>query len=179
MDFYLLMKNRGKVNIDTAYYLYNNSASIISTINSNNNYCNNKLQNEDINHIIIGRWYYGLFLIAKDYLINNLNYIANCREKNKCKFYDMQNNTSCIAQCLKHKGYTSKKYNIHIESIWNILANMSSIKNKKLFGSNGKELAKLREKYEYFGVVCNFNTLKIAKSYFENIRKGYKNAKII
>lgn len=174
------MKKRGKVNIDTGYYLYNNSRYIINDINSNNNYLGNKLQNEDINHIIIGRWYYGLFLIAKDYLINNLNYIINCSEKNKCKFYNMQNNTTCIAQCLKHKGYTNKRNNVYIESIWSILANnTSSINNKKLFGSNGKELAKLREKYEYFGSFCDFNTLKRAKSYFEAMKKEYKNAKII
>ena len=60
------MKRRGKVNIDTADYLYNNANDIIREVNNNKSYLSNNLNSEDINHIIIGRWYYGLFLIAKD-----------------------------------------------------------------------------------------------------------------
>ncbi len=56
------MKRRGKVNIDTADYLYNNANDIIREVNNNKSYLSNNLNSEDINHIIIGRWYYGLFL---------------------------------------------------------------------------------------------------------------------
>lgn len=174
------MKKRGEVNIGMADYLYKNSNDIIKNINSNFN-------PEDINHIIIGRWYYGLFLITKNYLINNCHYISSCKKKSKCPY---SSKGTCNAECLLHKGTKfkkkSKKKNKYIyikkPSIWEILCNkMSTIsqKDKNNLKSRGIELAKLREKYEYSGNNCSVNEIKLAENYLLNIKKVYINEKII
>ncbi|WP_096737518.1 hypothetical protein [Brachyspira sp. G79] len=59
------MKKRGEVNIAIANYLYNNFNFVSDHIAIN-------INNNDLRHIIISRWYYGVYLIAKNYLTNNL-----------------------------------------------------------------------------------------------------------
>lgn len=184
------MKIRGKVNIDIADYLYNNSNGIIKDINNNKNYLSNNLNCEDINHIIIGRWYYGLFLIAKDYLVNNINYITKCKNKNNC-LWNRKND--CRARCLVHKN-PHKNINAPIKKsgnkykyvfwIWKETANeMKTLSDKtkirNTFLTNSRELINLREKYEYYGYNCNSNILNNAKNYFNKIKAVYKNEKII
>ena len=141
--------NRSKINMDTADYLYNNRQTFINCINSSDN--------DDINHIIIGRWYYGVFLLAKDYLINK-GYHNNCNKQyrnNSCTKQD------CNLECLTHKGRNN--------SIWNTLGKYLKC-NKKMLISQGIQLAQLREKYEYSTELCGINELKNAKRYFENIK---------
>lgn len=172
------MKKRGEVNIGMADYLYKNSNDIIKNINSN-------FKPEDINHIIIGRWYYGLFLISRYYLVNKCNYINNCNKKKSCKIYKkaLKNNCGCMAKCLTHKGFHDNVNNIHIKSIWEIvsssLTSLTNSINKNALKTAGYELAKLREKYEYYGDICTINELIKAKNYFDQIEGIYKNEKII
>ncbi|KLI13517.1 hypothetical protein [Brachyspira hyodysenteriae] len=142
------MKNRGKVNIDTADYLYNNRQTFIN--------CINKFNNDDINHIIIGRWYYGVFLLAKDYLISK-GYSQHCNKDFRGQPCTIKN---CTLQCLAHKG---NRY-----SIWSVLVTYA--KKNKALATNGTQLAQLREKYEYSAELCGINELKNAKRYFENIK---------
>lgn len=183
------MKRRGKVNIDTADYLYNNANDIIREVNNNKSYLSNNLNSEDINHIIIGRWYYGLFLIAKDYLVNNINYIAKCKNKNNC-FWNIKKN--CRARCLVHKN-PYKSNNVFIKKggnknskyifwIWEETANeIKTLSNKirNRFLQSSIELIKLREKYEYYGSNCNIGILNKAQNYLNKIKEVYKNEKII
>lgn len=146
------MKNRGKVNIDTADYLYNNAQTFINCINSSNN--------DDINHIIIGRWYYGVFLLAKDYLMSN-GYNKHCNKSFRGKHCERKD---CNLECLTHKG--------NAYSIWSVLVSYAN-KNKSL-ASNGRQLAQLRENFEYSGNICNNNALNKAKNYFNKILKEIK-----
>ncbi|WP_295156789.1 hypothetical protein [uncultured Brachyspira sp.] len=143
------MKNRGRVNIDTADYLYDNTQIFIN--------CINKCNNDDVNHIIIGRWYYGVFLLAKDYLISN-GYSQHCNKNFRGKPCKIKN---CNLECLTHKGKNN--------SIWLTLVNYAN-KNKSL-ATNGKQLAQLRENYEYSGRICDKNALNKAKNYFNKILK--------
>lgn len=181
------MEKRGKVNIDIAEYLCNNLNDIIKDINNNKNYLSNNLNCEDINHIIIGRWYYGVFLIAKSYLVNNMSYITKCKNKNNC-FWNINN--SCCARCLVHKkpykninvvvGKNGNKYYKYVFWIWKETANeIKTLSNKNAFLNNSRELINLREKYEYYGYNCHSNILNLAKNYFNKIEAVYKNEKII
>lgn len=172
------MKRRGEVNIGMANYLYKNSNDIVKNINSN-------FHPEDINHIIIGRWYYGLFLISRYYLVNKCNYINNCNKKKSCKIYKkaLKNNCGCKAKCLTHKGYHDKENNIHIKSIWEIVSSslspLTDSVSRNTLKVSGYELAKLREKYEYYDDVCSVNELQNAQNLFNQIKGVYKNEKII
>ncbi|WP_157150155.1 hypothetical protein [Brachyspira sp. SAP_772] len=141
------MKNRGKINIDTADYLYNNRQTFINYINKSNY--------DDINHIIIGRWYYGVFLLAKDYLISK-GYSQHCNKDFRGQLCTIKN---CNLQCLAHKG---NRY-----SIWAVLVTYA--KKNKALATRGTQLAQLRENYEYSGKLCNQNVLNLAYNYFTKI----------
>lgn len=155
------MKKRGEVNIGMANYLYRNSNDIIKNINSN-------FKPEDINHIIIGRLYYGIYLIAKDYLINNCNYVSRCIKRNTCDFYK---NNICDLECLKHKTYTKK--NNYKPSLWEELANninkFPMYENKITIQTCGEDFAELRESYEYHPTYCSKSRVAKANSFYNRI----------
>ena len=143
------MKKRGEVNIAVVNYLDSNSNNIVKNINNN-------LKSEDINHIIIGRLYYGIYLIAKDYLINKCNYIDSCNKRHNCNFF---HNTKCDLECLKHKTYINTKKNKYKPSLWKELANNINKfpidENKNTIQTYGEYFAELRESYEYHPMYCN------------------------
>ncbi|MEI0510248.1 hypothetical protein [Brachyspira intermedia] len=157
------MKRRGEVNIGMANYLYKNSNNIVKNINSN-------LNSEDINHIIIGRLYYGVYLIAKDYLINNCNYVSKCIKRNTCDFYK---NNICDLECLKHKTYINVKKNKHKPSLWEELANNINQfpinENKNTIQTYGENFAELRESYEYHPTYCNRSRVVKANNFYSRI----------
>ncbi|AEM20655.1 hypothetical protein Bint_0019 [Brachyspira intermedia PWS/A] len=130
------MKRRGEVNIVVADYLDNKF--IPDTVDIN-------ITSYDLRHIIISRWYYGVYLIAKNYLINNL--ICTDDKKN-----------------FHHKTNEDK----HIFSIWHRIANT----NNGNFHSDliqGEKLAELREYYEYSGNLCNDTDFDNARRIFNEI----------
>ncbi|MBW5381893.1 hypothetical protein [Brachyspira pilosicoli] len=132
------MRRRGNINIIIANYLDNNFEfmSDITDININN---------KELRHIIISRWYYGVYLIAKDYLINNFI----CTD-DKSNFHHKTNEDA------------------HIYSIWHRIGNVQN----GIFHSDliqGEQLAKLREDYEYTGNLCNDTDFNNAKRIFNEI----------
>lgn len=159
------MESRSEVNIAFADYLYSNCDILNTKKLKNGKY----ITTEDINHIIIGRLYYGVFLLAKYRLINDFDFIKNCTGRNNCKY--IQNNKYCNGLCLKHKS--NPKYKI--ESIWNKIGKNL---NKHSDTIKGEELARMRERYEYCNTLipnpredysCSAKELKRAKKLFEVI----------
>lgn len=139
------MRERGEINISIANYLENNFNDY-TNLNRNDNKQVQCL--DEIKHIIIGRWYYGLYLIAKDKL--NIQYIS-------------------------HKGYIDKKGNMKY-GIWETIdQEAKKIGISYDFEKNGIDLFQLRNKYEYYGVNIvdnDFNTAKkIYKEMYNELRK--------
>lgn len=158
------MKNRGEVNISFADYLYHNR-DILNIKKIGMKY----IEVDDINHLIIGRWYYGLFLIAKDYLVNVEKYITNCNNTN-CPYCNIGN--YCNGRCFKHK-YNQK---VHAHSIWHIIGKLKKFNGKYADIIKGERLAKMREKYEYYNIdnksndcICSVSDLNNAKTIFKEI----------
>ncbi|MEI0493743.1 hypothetical protein R4J17_15000 [Brachyspira intermedia] len=136
------MKKRGEINIGIANYLYSNSKNILTNSNNNN------LNSDNIKHIIIGRWYYGLYLIAKNYLIEN----------NVC--------TDDISN-FHHKT----NENAHIYSIWHRIGMKLKSYNDII---QGEELARLREYYEYSGILCQQIDFDNAERIFNEIYEIFR-----
>lgn len=136
------MKRRGEVNIAVANYLYYN-------FNSISNDADMVLNSEDIRHIIISRWYYGLYLIAKDYLVNIKGIVV------KSNYF-------------KHKSNNSH----NIISIWCNLANYFQEYYDDII--QGEELAKLRERYEYSGNLCRKEEFDNAERIFNEIYEIFR-----
>lgn len=164
------MEKRAEVNIKIANHLNDLTQEEICTT------YNNIQNNADIRHIIIGRWYYGLFLLAKHKLINDYNFVKNCTEKNTCHHYTKMNGI-CNAKCLKHKSYwrTPKNGTSYMGklSIWGHIANKYPPEKRKSI-KRGEELASLREKFEYNGEECQDSHMKKATKYFEGVINGIK-----
>ena len=85
-------------------------------------------------------------------------YNKNCNQDFRGKHCERKD---CNLECLTHKG--------NAYSIWNTVGKYLKC-NKKMFISQGIQLAELREKYEYSAELCDINELKNAKKYFENIK---------
>lgn len=136
------MKKRGEVNIAIANYLYDNFNLISNDLDIG-------LHSEDIRHIIISRWYYGLYLIAKDYLVNIKGIVD-------------------LSTYFKHKS--NKEYDI--KSIWSRLAGFFEEYYNDII--QGEELARLREYYEYSGILCQKIDFDNAKRIFDEIYEIFK-----
>lgn len=130
------MKDRAEVNIKIANYL-------------NENLQLPNIKKQDIRHIIIGRWYYGLFLIAKNYLIDN-------------------------KKCIDSPNYFHHKSNEEnsIYSIWHRVGN--EVKDSYNDIKQGEILATLRERYEYSGDLCSEDDFNNAERIFNEIYEVFK-----
>ncbi|ADG71474.1 hypothetical protein [Brachyspira murdochii] len=131
------MKKRGEVNIAIADYLYDNFNFVSNHITIN-------IENSDLRHIIISRWYYGLYLIAKDYLVNIKGIVD-------------------LSKYFKHKS--NKEHDI--KSIWSRLADFFEEYHSDIL--QGEELARLREYYEYSGNLCSDIDFNNARRIFNEI----------
>lgn len=150
------MKERGEINIAIANYLENNFNDY-TNLNRNDG---NQVQNlDEIKHIIIGRWYYGLYLIAKD----------------KLKLHSRDN--------VKHKVYKvyickngKKKLKEIIYGIWERI-NKKAKKNGITydFEKNGIYLFQLRNKYEYRGTNVTDINFNMAKKIYEEMYNELQN----
>lgn len=134
------MRERGEINIAIANYL----ESSFNDYNNLNRNDKKQVQNlDEIKHIIIGRWYYGLYLIAKYKL--NIQYIS-------------------------HKGYIDKTGN-KIYGLWELIDKKAKIKgiNSYDFEQNGIYLFQLRNKYEYYGTNVTDTNFNMAKKIYEDM----------
>ncbi|MEI0610071.1 hypothetical protein [Brachyspira pilosicoli] len=130
------MKNRGEVNIAVANYFNNNFCNFSSIQRRDVNIIPSK---DDLKHIIIGRWYYGLYLLAKEKLglTCKINHRSFGIEKG-------------IWERLYHyaKNKTTTPYN---------------------FKQYGERLFLLRNKYEYNKLKVTDNEFNIAKNIYEEM----------
>lgn len=142
------MRERGEINIAIANYLDNYFRGYACLIRNDNKQVKHL---DEIKHIIIGRWYYGLYLIAKDKL-----------------------KVSAKAD-IKHKGYTCKKGKKKIKKtiygIWELIDKKAKIKgiNSYDFEKNGIDLFQLRNKYEYRGTNVTDTNFNLAKKIYEDM----------
>lgn len=134
------MRERGEINIAIANYL-ENSFNDYNNLNRNDNKQVQCL--DEIKHIIIGRWYYGLYLIAK---------------------YKLKK------RYVSHIGYFSKKKKKIIHGIWECIDKKA--KNNGItynFEQNGIYLFQLRNKYEYYGTNVTDTNFNMAKKIYEGM----------
>lgn len=161
------MKTRANINIEMANHLNNLSDDDISVIGNSNVIKNH----DDIGHIIIGRWYYGLFLLAKDKLINTHSFIKNCSKQDTCHYAIKLSGSACNADCFKHKTRykidRDGKYYPAGKSIWLHISQQYSTKTRKLKAI--ERLVKMREEFEYNGCICTDSDIRKAKKLFEGV----------
>lgn len=134
------MRERGEINIAIANYL----ESSFNDYNNLNRNDNKQVKNlDEIKHIIIGRWYYGLYLIAKEELgLPYINHMGHINKYNKEKEYG-------IWECLYQKA---KKLGVAYD-----------------FEKNGLDLFNLRNKYEYYNIKVTNKNFKQAKNIYDKM----------
>lgn len=134
------MRERGEINIAIANYL----ESSFNDYNNLNRNDNKQVQNlDEIKHIIIGRWYYGLYLIAKEKLgLPYINHMGHINKYNKEKEYG-------IWECLYQEA---KKFGASYD-----------------FEKNGLDLFNLRNKYEYYNIKVTNKNFKQAKNIYDKM----------
>lgn len=141
-----IVYDKGLTNIAIAFYLEKDLKREIENyknIKTCNGLC---VVSSDINHIIIGRFYYGIYLIAKSKLgYKNDGYA-------------------------KHKSNKQKK----IDSVWCELANHYDDNFRCKIITYGENLAKKRERFEYKSYKCCHEELQLAKEYFNYIYRILK-----
>lgn len=134
------MKERGEINIAIANHLDSYFRGYTCLIRNDNKQVKHL---DEIKHIIIGRWYYGLYLIAKDKLKK---------------------------QYVSHIGHFSNKKKKIIYGIWERIDKKAKIKGINYdFEKNGADLFKLRNKYEYYGINVIDNDFNTAKKIYEDM----------
>ncbi len=136
------IRARGRVNIEVAKHLWRQRE--VGLIGG---------EACEINHIIIGRLYYGLYLLAKAKLTETLGV------------------DEIDGVMYKHKPYLNRKTGFQVWNnvIWNELAKVYNDSFRKVFIYNGLGLAEQREKFEYSGHNCSDKHLKKAYKYFISI----------
>ncbi|MEI0527441.1 hypothetical protein R4J00_02140 [Brachyspira intermedia] len=139
------MKDRGEINIAVANY-FDNNFNNFSILNRRDG--NNVQSKDELRHIIIGRWYYGLYLLAKEKLGK---------------------------QYISHTGYFDKNNN-RILGIWENLDDNAKIKGVSYdFEKNGTLLLNMRNKYKYNGVNVPDTMFKKAKTIYEDMYNELQN----
>lgn len=143
------MERRANINIQVANHLstlYNaDLGKCQNNISNCLKNCNEIKNHDDIGHIIIGRWYYGVYLLAKDKLV--------------------QNSLQKESDVIRHKGKNS---------IWNLLLSHYDGKFTKIL-QRGVQLAKKREHFEYNSYKCSVDDLLEFRELFNKIYEVLKN----
>lgn len=131
-----IMKDRGEINIAVANYFDNNFNNFSSITRKDGNTLQSK---DELKHIIIGRWYYGLYLLAKEKL--------------------------GITNKINHRSYNSS---IGIwERLYHYAKNKTT--NLYNFKQYGETLFLLRNKYEYNKIKVTNKQFNIAKTIYEEM----------
>lgn len=139
------MRDRGEINIAVANYFDNNFNNFSSIIRRDGNTLQSK---DELKHIIIGRWYYGLYLLAKEKL--GIQYIS-------------------------HTGYFDKNNN-RVLGIWETLDDNAKRKGVSYdFEKNGTLLFDMRNRYEYNGINVPDTMFKKAQTIYEDIYNELQN----
>ncbi|AEM23023.1 hypothetical protein Bint_2419 [Brachyspira intermedia PWS/A] len=139
------MKDRGEINIAVANYFDNNFHDF-SILNRRDG--NNVQSKDELRHIIIGRWYYGLYLLAKEKLGK---------------------------QYISHTGYFDKN-NKRKLGIWETLDDNAKIKGLSYdFEKNGTLLFDMRNRYEYNGINVPDTMFQKAQTIYEDMYNELQN----
>ena len=143
------MRERGEINIAIANY-FERTFNDYDNLNRNDD---KQVQNlDEIKHIIIGRWYYGLYLIAKEKLgLSYINHMGYINKYNKKKEYG-------IWECLYQEA---KKFGASYD-----------------FEKNGLDLFNLRNKYEYHNIKVTNKNFEKAKNIYNTMYFEFQNIHI-